>query len=69
MEITYGRYIIFSEPNEDREGENVYIECPNGDVASLSCAENEGETADGTYIPKGAVIAAYSFIEANNIDY
>ena len=67
--IDYRGYRIFAEPNEDREGENVYIETPSGDVASLAVAENEGETADGTFIAKSVVDKAHDFIFANNIDY
>ena len=67
--IDYNGYTILAEPNEDRAGEAVYIETPCGDVASLACAENEGETADGTRIPKSVVAAAYEFIDDNDIDY
>jgi hypothetical protein len=67
--VDYKGYRISAEPNEDREGENVYIECPNGDFASLACAENEGETADGTFIPKSVVDKAHDFIYVNDINY
>jgi hypothetical protein len=36
-----------AEPNEDREGMQVFVCHSSGDSASLSCADNEGETCDG----------------------
>ena len=62
-------WTLESEPNEDRPGENVYLVHSSGDCASLACADNEVETADGTYVPKQIVKAAYQWIEDEGIDY
>jgi len=58
-----------AEANEDRPGMNVYLAHRSGDCASLACADNEGETADGLRVPAFVVIAAYQWIDDTNIDY
>lgn len=58
-----------AEPNEDREGMQVFVYHRSGDGASLSCADNEGETCDGLRVPRSVVNACYRWIEQNNIDY
>jgi len=44
---------IVAEPNEDRPGSSVYIECRStGEFCSLVCAMNEDDPyGDGTRIP------------------
>lgn len=63
FETAYRAYTFTVVPNEDREGVNLYITCPNGDSCSLACADNEGETVDGTRIPGHVVAAAYDFLD------
>ena len=58
-----------AEPNEDREGMQVFVCHRSGDGASLSCADNEGETCDGLRVPRSVVNACYRWIEQNKIDY
>lgn len=67
----YNPYWHFeSEPNPDgREGVNVYIVHKSGDCASLACADNEGETADGRRIPAQVVKGAWDWIESAGLDY
>ena len=58
-----------AEANEDRPGMNVYLIHHSGDCASLACADNEGETADGLRVPRAVVAAAFDWIEEASIDY
>jgi hypothetical protein len=62
-------WTLEAEPNEDRPGMNVYLVHFSGDIASLACAENEGETADGRHVPAQIIKYAYEWIEDENIDY
>jgi len=55
--------------NEDREGQNVFIEHRNGESASLCCAMGEGELEDGTKVPTSVINAAYRWIDKAGIDY
>ena len=67
---TVGNWTLTAEPNEDREGMNVYLtHFGSGDTASLACADTEGETADGLRIPKVVIAAAWKWIDDENIDY
>ena len=58
-----------AEPNEDREGMQVFVCHSSGDSASLSCADNEGETCDGLRVPRSVVDACYRWIDQNKINY
>ena len=64
-----GRYIATASPNEDREGESVHITCPNGDCASLECADSEGETVNGTRIPQAIIDQVFNWVDSEGIDY
>ncbi len=58
-----------AQPNEDREGDNVFIEHSSGQSASLACAEGEGELDRGKKVPASVISAAYRWIEKAGIDY
>ena len=57
------------EPNEDRDGQAVYLIHSSGDGCSLACADNEGETCDGLKVPAFVIKSAFNFIEKQGIDY
>lgn len=62
-------WTIEVEPNEDRPGVNIYLVHSSGDCASLACADNEGETADGLRVPQIVIAKAYGLIDSEKLDY
>ena len=58
------QYDVYSEPNQDREGVQIWIERDDGEICSLECADNEVDPfMDGTRVPESVIRMAWRLAE------